>query len=240
MSAETSLAPPPTLTLMGRRPSEWLVGLPTITLLLLVLVIGTGEMLHGQLLRMGEAMFGDSQNGVQYFMLRAEPEKPTCNAQLNIETEIARQINAGANSGTDAIDDLFGTTAVNPAALREEVIAMRDRLREAHACPPTEFDVKHSEGGMVDAEFAVQYIVLSQAAAHPELADNVGNIALLIRAEAVGLLPPGMGQAAANAYRELRRVQHRARLNEEPTDVPMALLASEREAVLALWRVVMG
>jgi glutamate-ammonia-ligase adenylyltransferase len=59
---------------------------------------------------------------------------------------------------------------------------------------------------------------------------------LLQRAEKVGLLPAGVGEAAANAYREMRRVQHRARLNEEPTDVPLAALASERDAVLALWR----
>jgi glutamate-ammonia-ligase adenylyltransferase len=82
--------------------------------------------------------------------------------------------------------------------------------------------------------------VLLHTATHPELADNVGNIALLQRAEAVGLLPPGVGQAAANAYRELRRVQHRARLNEEPTDVDAAVLHAECDAVLALWRVVMG
>jgi glutamate-ammonia-ligase adenylyltransferase len=49
-----------------------------------------------------------------------------------------------------------------------------------------------------------------------------------------------MGQAGANAYRELRRVQHRARLNEEPTDVPLEVLASERDAVLRLWHWVMG
>jgi glutamate-ammonia-ligase adenylyltransferase len=125
-------------------------------------------------------------------------------------------------------------------SLKAEIVAMRDKVRLGHPVKADRFDVKHSPGGMVDAEFAVQYLVLLHTAAHPELADNVGNIALLIRAEAVGLLPPGMGHAAANAYRELRRVQHRARLNEEPTDVPMALLASEREAVLALWRTVMG
>ena len=34
---------------------------------------------------------------------------------------------------------------------------------------------------MVDAEFAVQFLVLSQAASHPELIPNVGNIALLQR-----------------------------------------------------------
>ena len=126
------------------------------------------------------------------------------------------------------------------ASLKAEIVAMRDKVRWGHPVKADRFDVKHSPGGMVDAEFAVQYLVLLHTAAHPELADNVGNIALLIRAEAVGLLSPGMGQAAANAYRELRRMQHRARLNEEPTDVPMALLADEREAVLAVWRHVMG
>jgi glutamate-ammonia-ligase adenylyltransferase len=68
----------------------------------------------------------------------------------------------------------------------------------------------------------------------------VGNIALLQRAEADGLLPPGVGEAAASAYRELRRVQHKARLNEAPTQVPLPELATEREAVLALWKAVFG
>ena len=125
-------------------------------------------------------------------------------------------------------------------SLKAEIVAMRDKVRQGHPVKAERFDVKHSPGGMVDAEFAVQYLVLLHTATHPDLADNVGNIALLIRAEALGLLPMGIGQAAANAYRELRRVQHRARLNEEPTDVPMANLTSEREAVLALWRMVMG
>ena len=78
------------------------------------------------------------------------------------------------------------------------------------------FEVKHSPGGMVDAEFAVQYLVLSQSGAHPELRGNLGNIALLERAEQGACCLPGVGHAAANAYRELRRVQHRARLDEAP------------------------
>jgi [glutamine synthetase] adenylyltransferase / [glutamine synthetase]-adenylyl-L-tyrosine phosphorylase len=126
------------------------------------------------------------------------------------------------------------------ASLKAEIVAMRERVRQGHPVKADHFDVKHSPGGMVDAEFAVQYMVLLHTAAHPELADNVGNIALLIRAEAVGLLPLGMGQEAANAYREMRRLQHRARLNEEPTQVDPATLTAKREAVLALWRWVMG
>ncbi|MGE4240251.1 bifunctional [glutamate--ammonia ligase]-adenylyl-L-tyrosine phosphorylase/[glutamate--ammonia-ligase] adenylyltransferase [Ramlibacter sp.] len=121
-------------------------------------------------------------------------------------------------------------------SLRLEIETMRERVSSAHPVRAGRFDVKHSPGGMVDAEFAVQYLVLAHSARHRELLANVGNIALLQRAEAVGLLPKGIGHAAADAYRELRRVQHRARLNEEPTHVAQDTLAAEHDAVLALWR----
>jgi glutamate-ammonia-ligase adenylyltransferase len=146
----------------------------------------------------------------------------------------------GLASQFDTVRHAVISAPRDAVSLKAEIVAMRERVRQGHPVKTDHFDVKHSPGGMVDAEFAVQYLVLLHTAAHPELADNVGNIALLIRAEVAGLLPMGQGQAAANAYREMRRLQHRARLNEEPTDVPMANLACEREAVLALWRGVMG
>lgn len=123
----------------------------------------------------------------------------------------------------------------DPAALRHEIVDMRQKVRGAHPVRGGKFDIKHSPGGMVDAEFAVQFLVLSQSAQQAGLVDNVGNIALLQRAEAAGLLPGGVGQRAASAYRELRRVQHRARLNEEPTQVMPPALQQEQGAILALW-----
>ena len=126
------------------------------------------------------------------------------------------------------------------AALRAEVLSMRDKVRQARPVKHGLFDVKHSAGGMMDAEFAVQYLVLAHSSGHPGLLDNVGNIALLQRAEAAGLLPPGVGQSAADAYRELRRAQHRARLDEQPTQFPADTLTAERDAVLALWHAVFG
>ncbi len=140
----------------------------------------------------------------------------------------------------DAVREAVITSERDPQALREEIVTMRERVRAAHPTPAGKFDVKHSPGGMVDAEFAVQYLVLSQAAAHPQLVGNVGNIALLQRAEEAGLLPAGVGQAAADAYRELRRVQHVARLDEAPTQVAPPALQAERDAVLALWQAVFG
>ena len=141
--------------------------------------------------------------------------------------------------------------ARDSAALREEVRAMREKLRAARPVPAGRFDVKHSPGGMVDVEFAVQYLVLAHAHRHASLLDNAGNIALLQRAEAAGLLPAGMGRSAADAYRALRRAQHQARLDERPTQfdlaepaaatpVPAHELCAAREAVLALWRAVFG
>jgi len=125
-------------------------------------------------------------------------------------------------------------------SLRREIVGMREKVRQAHPVHPEQFDVKHSPGGMVDVEFVMQYLVLSQAASHPALVANAGNIALLRAAEVSGLLPPGVGTAAAAAYRELRRVQHRARLNEEPTQIDPRAVATERAAVLALWAAVFG
>ena len=125
-------------------------------------------------------------------------------------------------------------------ALQREVIEMRDKVRKARPVRGGLYDVKHSPGGMMDAEFAVQVLVLSQSAQHTELLDNAGNIALLQRASILGLLPPGVGEAAANAYRELRRAQHGARLDERPTQFEPGPLARERDAVLALWQAVFG
>ena len=129
------------------------------------------------------------------------------------------------------------------APLLAEVMAMRDKMRQARPVRAGAFDVKHSAGGMVDVEFAVQALVLAHGATHATLLDNAGNIALLQRAEDAGLLPAGVGRAAADAYRELRRAQHRARLDERPTQFEgdaAAALAPQAAAVLALWHAVFG
>ena len=138
----------------------------------------------------------------------------------------------------DAVRHAVITAPRDHAALRAEIIAMREKMRAAHPVKDGLFDIKHSAGGMVDAEFATQYLVLAHTARHPALEPNLGNIALLQRAEAAGLLPAGVGQGAADAYRELRRLQHLARLDEQTTQLPPERLTIERDAILALWQAV--
>lgn len=123
----------------------------------------------------------------------------------------------------------------NPTKLREKVLAMREKMHAGHVNDSDLFDLKHDRGGIVDVEFCVQYLVLRHAAAHPELADNAGNIALLGRAGAAGLIPAGLATAAADAYRELRRLQHAVKLaGADYARVPPAAVESVRASVIAL------
>ena len=142
--------------------------------------------------------------------------------------------------GFDAVRRAVLCAPRDATALRAEVQTMRDKVRQAHPVKGGRFDVKHSAGGMMDVEFAVQYLVLAHSAAHAELMADVGNIALLQRAEQAGFLPATVGTAAADAYRELRRAQHRARLDEKPTQVEPDTMTVQRDAVMALWLAVFG
>jgi glutamate-ammonia-ligase adenylyltransferase len=140
----------------------------------------------------------------------------------------------------DAVREAVITAERDAQALAQEIRAMRDKVRQAHPIRSGMFDVKHSVGGMVDIEFAVQHLVLSQARHHPSLRPNLGNTALLRHAEAAGLLPPGVGLAASEAYRALRHLQHHARLDETHPEVDPATLSEHIAAVQALWQHVLG
>ncbi|MFZ9102409.1 MAG: bifunctional [glutamate--ammonia ligase]-adenylyl-L-tyrosine phosphorylase/[glutamate--ammonia-ligase] adenylyltransferase [Burkholderiaceae bacterium] len=129
-----------------------------------------------------------------------------------------------------------------PLALLEEVLAMREKMHEGHPNTSGLFDLKHDRGGMVDIEFMVQVLVLRYSHQHPSLTDNIGNIALLHLSGQLGLIPTDLAAAVANAYRELRRQQHRLRLAGAASarlDLAQApLIAQAQQDVRALWAVV--
>ncbi|MDD5179770.1 MAG: bifunctional [glutamate--ammonia ligase]-adenylyl-L-tyrosine phosphorylase/[glutamate--ammonia-ligase] adenylyltransferase [Gallionellaceae bacterium] len=119
-------------------------------------------------------------------------------------------------------------------ALRREIVAMRQKMRDEHANKGSLFDIKHDRGGMVDIEFMVQFLVLAHAHAHPELTANSGNLALLKSAGALGLIDAQMAAAVCAIYRRLRALQHKMRLNNQS---PCRVDADEIDPapVLALW-----
>lgn len=125
--------------------------------------------------------------------------------------------------------------------LKDEVRAMRKRMRDANVNPGALFDLKQDEGGMIDIEFIVQYLVLRHAANYPQLTVNVGNIALLKLAGELGLIDPGLAAAAADAYRAMRRLQHQVRLQgQEKARVDPQVLGGHPDAVRRLWAACLG
>jgi glutamate-ammonia-ligase adenylyltransferase len=110
-------------------------------------------------------------------------------------------------------------------------------MHDAHPSFSDRFDLKHDDGGMIDIEFIVQYLVLRHACQHPELTANKGNIALLRMCGELGLIDPVLAQGAADAYRVMRRLQHQVRLQgQEQARVEPSLVASHAEVVVRLWR----
>ncbi len=124
----------------------------------------------------------------------------------------------------------------DPVKLR--VVAMRQKMLDAHPNDSRLFDLKHDRGGLIDVEFMVQYLVLAHARAHPELLDNVGNLALLSRAAAAGLIPADLAERVREAYRSL---QHRLRMaGAAYARVPVGEVAEHVAAVTTLWQRLLG
>jgi len=150
--------------------------------------------------------------------------------------------------GDAAVGERFATIRDNvlqqpreAQKLRAEVSEMRRKMHDGHPNTSGLFDIKHDAGGLVDVEFAVQYLVLAHARAHPEMTANIGNIALLKRAGELGLLPLEIALAAADAYRELRRRQHAVKLQGgEHARAEHGGLAQEINAVKLLWMNLFG
>lgn len=121
------------------------------------------------------------------------------------------------------------------AALKDDITAMRVKIAATYQ--PADSDIKHAHGGIVDVEFIVQYLVLAHSRDCPELLDNHGNIALLDKAAARGLIAAATAAAASRAYRRFRLQQHRAHLHD---GAEHADLSGDYAAVRVLWCEVFG
>ncbi|MEY2864657.1 MAG: hypothetical protein RLY58_2364 [Pseudomonadota bacterium] len=114
---------------LNRTWSEWTTTLPVFLLLILTLVIGTGEMIHGQLLRTGEKLFGDPATGIQYSMLRADPAKPDCDRHPNLDVLVQQQMAAPAD---DDFGGLFASEKQDPAQIRQALQAAQQLCEEKY------------------------------------------------------------------------------------------------------------
>jgi glutamate-ammonia-ligase adenylyltransferase len=93
-------------------------------------------------------------------------------------------------------------------------------------------DLKFDAGGVIDVEFAAQYLQLVHGHAHPELR-TTGTSPALRAAAALGIAPPGVLELLDEGYRFLRGIEHRLRVVH---DQPIHRLPESRDELERLAR----
>jgi len=131
--------------------------------------------------------------------------------------------------------------AVRRDTLREEVAAMRERMRrELSAGDSRLFDLKQDAGGVADIEFLVQYLVLANAPAQPGLLTWSDNVRQLESLRDAALLAPEDAAFLHESYLDYRRRLHHLALAGRPALVPVEEVSSLRDGVVALWQRMVG
>jgi glutamate-ammonia-ligase adenylyltransferase len=133
------------------------------------------------------------------------------------------------------------TGHVRRATLREDVLAMRERMLKELAKGTAElFHLKQDPGGITDIEFIVQYLVLREAGRHPELVRWSDNIRQLEDLAGAGVIPRETAAMLTDTYRGYRQRIHRLALAGQPGFVPRTEVAGAIAAVRAVWAQVFG
>ncbi len=121
--------------------------------------------------------------------------------------------------------------------LRQEVLAMRQKMREALCKEKNgQFDLKQGAGGIVDIEFMVQYGVLAWSGAYPALLAYTDNIRLLQCLADAGLMAAEDSTVLSEAYRTFRARLHKMALQEQPRLVAADEYSELTTAVRRIWQ----
>jgi glutamate-ammonia-ligase adenylyltransferase len=140
----------------------------------------------------------------------------------------------GAEVARLAAETVYGAPH-EPRQVAEAIGAMKDRIERElgggfHKRQGR--DLKVDAGGVIDVEFATQYLQLVHGHAHPELR-TTGTSPALRAAAALGVAPPSTLELLDEGYRFLRGIEHRLRVVH---DQPIHRLPEAREELDRLAR----
>ncbi|HEX7841079.1 MAG TPA: hypothetical protein VF469_26560, partial [Kofleriaceae bacterium] len=143
----------------------------------------------------------------------------------------------GAQIEALAADTVYGQppeATGGARAIADAIRHMRDRIeRELGGGPARQRgDLKVGPGGIVDIEFAAQYLQLVHGHAHPALR-TTATFAVLEAAAAAGIAPARDLELLAQGYRFLRKIEHRLRVVH---DQPIHRLPEARDELDKLAR----
>jgi glutamate-ammonia-ligase adenylyltransferase len=126
------------------------------------------------------------------------------------------------------------TAPRDPDRLLADVVDMRRRIAEQHK-PRNRWNFKYVAGGLIDIEFAVQYLLLREAHAHPDLLTTETTVAIE-RLAKMGALSPAAASDLTRAVEMAWRVQGLIRLSTQsaldPDTAPEAIKAMLAREIL--------
>ena len=146
-------------------------------------------------------------------------------------------------AGSDRIAQAFEriryatlTAGLHHETLRKDVVSMRKRMRQQLDRSDAKiFDLKQGQGGIGDIEFLVQYLVLANAAAHPEVIHYSDNIRQLDALAASGCLDVSTAVRLQSTYRDYRQRVHRLLLDDQVALLAQSEFDAERRFVSEVW-----
>jgi TRAP-type C4-dicarboxylate transport system permease large subunit len=107
----------------NRTAYEWLAALPAFLVLVFVVILNTSHAIHAQLLQVGEGIWDG------YFMLRSDPVEPSCDINMNIDTQLATLV---AEAADEDEWDLFDAEPVDEVAMRQSLVAAKQQCEVKH------------------------------------------------------------------------------------------------------------
>jgi glutamate-ammonia-ligase adenylyltransferase len=111
---------------------------------------------------------------------------------------------------------------------------MRDHLGSAEGSE--EFNIKQDAGGIVDIEFAVQYLVLKHAKDSPALYEFTDNVRVIDALAGGGYLSESQAEVLRESYKTYRALGHRQTLQNAKGLISSADLIDLRQSVKDVWQ----
>jgi glutamate-ammonia-ligase adenylyltransferase len=124
--------------------------------------------------------------------------------------------------------DLF-LLATQVAAMRARMLRVKKKISTIN-----DDNLKLVEGGIIDIEFIVQYLVLREGHSQPQLLQWSDNVRLLDCIAQLKLLPAKTAQLLQQTYLDYRRMRHQLILNTCAV-IEDTLLMKKRSEVVELW-----
>ncbi|MCP3873528.1 MAG: bifunctional [glutamate--ammonia ligase]-adenylyl-L-tyrosine phosphorylase/[glutamate--ammonia-ligase] adenylyltransferase [Desulfobacteraceae bacterium] len=121
-------------------------------------------------------------------------------------------------------------------SLKKDVHDMRERMREERLKSKIDFfDLKQSQGGIVDIEFLVQYLILKNAHIFPDIIFWTDNMRLIESLDAEGIITGCESERLQDAYVAMRKAIHRLNLQEKSQQIPLTHFSELRDHVIKIY-----